>query len=86
MLLVIDHLFALLVNAGILPELHLPRPNVSGGGELDAVLGAGYEHRVPKLRQVPADALKLVGGHADNGTVLRVLDMRVKGGGEYRIK
>ena len=45
--------FLLLVHVGGLSKLDVAGPDVAGGGELDALLGAADHHRLAKLREVP---------------------------------
>ena len=43
----------LLVNVGGLGELDIAHSDVTGSGELDALLGAGYDDGLTKLGQIP---------------------------------
>ena len=44
--------FLLLVHVGGLGQLDVAHPNVSGGGELNSLLGAGDDHGLSKLGQI----------------------------------
>ena len=48
-----DNGLLLLVNIGGLGELDVAHSDVTGSGELDALLGAGDDDGLPKLGQIP---------------------------------
>ena len=66
-----------LVNIGSLGELDVTHSDVSGGGELDSLLGAGDDDRLAELRQVADHAGELSGGHLDHAGVVSLGDAEV---------
>jgi len=72
-----DHRLRLLVHRRSLLEGDVARPELSTGGELDTLLGAGDGDRVPDGGEVTADALELVRRHPEDGVVVGVGDAEV---------
>ena len=62
--------FLLLVHVGGLGQLDVAHPNVSGGGELDSLLGAGDDHGLTELGQVFDHSLELSRRHLDHRSVI----------------
>ena len=64
----------LLVNVAGLGQLDVPGAELSGGGELDSVLGTGDHDGVSDLGEVPADTGKLPRRHLHHTAVLLLLE------------
>ena len=73
------HCLILFVYVAGLGQLHIPCAQLSCGGELDSVLGAGDHDSVTDLWQVAADTGKLPRGHLHHTTVLLLLERTTEG-------
>merc|ERR1712112_685778 len=58
-------------------KLDVTHSNISSSGELDPLLGAGDDDRLPELREVTDNTSELSGGHLDHAGVVSLGDAEV---------